>query len=125
MMTKFGLRSIVYHETVPGITSTSRCRPRTRRCRGSCQGALFGGISAITEGWGLYAERLAAESGWYGDDIQGRLGQLDYELFRARRLVVDTGIHAKKWTRQQAIDYGIEASEVERYVVYAGRRART
>ena len=47
-----------------------------------------------------------------------RLGQLDAELFRARRMVVDTGIHARHWTRQQAIDYGIEASEVERYVVY-------
>src|SRR5205823_13518302 len=75
----------------------------------------------ITEGWGLYAERLAAESGWYGDDIEGQLGQLDAELFRARRLVVDTGLHAKRWTRQQAIDYGIEASEVERYSVYPGQ----
>ena len=51
----------------------------------------------------------------------GLLGQLDSELFRARRLVVDTGIHAKHWTRQQAIDYGIEASEVERYVVNPGQ----
>jgi len=49
------------------------------------------------------------------------LGQLDAALFRARRLVVDTGIHAKGWTRQQAIDYGIEASEVERYVVNPGQ----
>jgi uncharacterized protein (DUF885 family) len=49
------------------------------------------------------------------------LGQLNYELFRARRLVVDTGIHAKLWTRQQAIDYGIEPSEVERYVVRPGQ----
>src|SRR5262249_34020869 len=48
-------------------------------------------------------------------------GQLDSELFRARRLVVDTGIHAKHWTRPQAIDYGIEASEVERYVVFPGQ----
>src|SRR5256885_3233400 len=51
----------------------------------------------------------------------GLLGQLNYELFRARRLVVDTGIHAKHWTRQQAIDYGIEASEIERYVVTPGQ----
>ena len=51
----------------------------------------------------------------------GLLGQLDSELFRARRLVVDTGIHAKHWTRQQAIDYGIEASEIERYVVNPGQ----
>ena len=57
--------------------------------------------------------------------LEGLLGQLDAALFRARRLVVDTGIHAKRWTRQQAIDYGIEASEVERYVVNPDRRART
>ena len=67
------------------------------------------------------AERLAAESGWYGEDIEGQLGQLDAELFRARRLVVDTGLHAKRWTRQQAIDYGIEASEIDRYVVQPGQ----
>ncbi len=52
-----------------------------------------------------------AESGWYEGDLEGQLGQLDAALFRARRLVVDTGLHAKHWTRQQAIDYGIEASE--------------
>src|SRR5262249_35375548 len=71
--------------------------------------------------WGLYAERLAAESGWYEGDVEGLLGQLDAELFRARRLVVDTGLHTKHWTRQQAIDYGIEASEVERYVMRPGQ----
>ncbi len=82
---------------------------------------MFGGISAITEGWALYAERLAAESGWYDDDPEGLLGQMQAELFRARRLVVDTGLHAKRWTRQQAIDYGIEASEIERYVATPGQ----
>jgi uncharacterized protein (DUF885 family) len=121
MMTKFGLRSIVYHETVPGHHFHIALQTENKALPRFVSGRLFGGISAITEGWGLYAERLAAESGWYGDDIQGRLGQLDYELFRARRLVVDTGMHAKRWTRQQGIDYGIEASEVERYVVYAGQ----
>jgi uncharacterized protein (DUF885 family) len=92
-----------------------KTKPRFRQIR------AFGIISAFNEGWGLYAERLAAESGWYGDDVEGRLGQLYDALWRARRLVVDTGIHAKRWTRQQAIDYGIEASEVERYVVYPGQ----
>ena len=121
MMTRFGLRSIVYHETVPGHHFHIALQTENKQLPRFSQGRLFGGISAITEGWGLYAERLAAESGWYGDDIEGRLGQLDYELFRARRLVVDTGIHAKKWTRQQGIDFGIEASEVERYVVYPGQ----
>jgi uncharacterized protein (DUF885 family) len=89
--------------------------PRFRQVR------AFGGISATGEGWGLYAERLAAESGWYDGDPEGLLGQLDNELFRGRRLVVDTGLHAMHWTRQQAIDYGIEASEVERYTVYPGQ----
>jgi uncharacterized protein (DUF885 family) len=120
-MTRFGLRSIVYHETVPGhhfqvaLQVEDKDLPRFRQIR------ALGGISAMSEGWGLYAERLAAESGWYGDDIEGLLGQLNYELFRARRLVVDTGLHAMKWTRQQGIDYGIEASEVERYAVYPGQ----
>ena len=120
-MTKFGLRSTVYHETVPGHHFHIALQVENKNLERFLQLRTFGGIAAITEGWGLYAERLAAESGWYGDDIEGRLGQLDAELFRARRLVIDTGLHAKKWTRQQSIDYGIEASEVERYVVYAGQ----
>jgi len=120
-MTKFGLRSTVYHETVPGHHFHIALQVENRNLERFQQLRTFGGISAITEGWGLYAERLAAESGWYGDDIEGRLGQLDAELFRARRLVIDTGLHSKKWTRQQSIDYGIEASEIERYVVYAGQ----
>jgi uncharacterized protein (DUF885 family)/quercetin dioxygenase-like cupin family protein len=120
-MTKYTLRTLVYHETVPGhhfqiaLEMENPSLPRFRRLR------AFGGISALSEGWGLYAERLAAESGWYENDLEGQLGQLDMELFRARRLVVDTGIHAKHWTRQQAIDYGIETSEVERYVVNPGQ----
>jgi len=120
-MTKFGLRTLVYHETVPGhhfqvaLDRENESLPLFRRLR------VFGGIPALSEGWGLYAERLAAESGWYEGDPEGLLGQLDGALFRARRLVVDTGLHAKHWTRQQAIDYGIEASEVERYVVNPGQ----
>ena len=120
-MTKFGLKSTVYHETIPGhhfqiaLTVENADLPRFRQIR------AFGGISAYTEGWALYAERLAAESGWYDGDPEGLLGQLDNELFRARRLVVDTGLQAMHWTRQQAIDYGIEASEVERYVVFPGQ----
>ena len=120
-MTKFGLKSVTYHEAVPGhffqggLQIENRDLPRFRQLR------VFGGISASGEGWALYAERLAAESGWYDNDPEGLLGQLKDELFRARRLVVDTGIHAKHWTRQQSIDYGIEPSEVERYVVYPGQ----
>ncbi len=120
-MTKFGLRSLIYHEGVPGhhfqiaLQVEDSRLPRFRQIR------ALGGLSAFSEGWGLYAERLAAESGWYEGDLEGQLGQLDAALFRARRLVVDTGIHTKHWTRQQAIDYGIETSEVERYVVYPGQ----
>jgi uncharacterized protein (DUF885 family) len=120
-LTNFGLRTLVYHETVPGhhfqvaLSVENRALPKFRQVR------AFGGISAFSEGWALYAERLAAEEGWYEDDPEGLLGQLDAELFRARRLVVDTGLHAKRWTRQQAIDYGIPPSEVERYVVLPGQ----
>lgn len=120
-MTKFRLRSLVYHETVPGhhfqvaLDLENDAQPRFRRVR------LFGGVTAFTEGWALYAERLAAESSWYEGDLEGLLGQLDAELFRARRLVVDTGLHAFGWTRERAIEYGIEASEVDRYAVFPGQ----
>ena len=120
-MTRAGLRTLVYHETVPGhhyqvaYSLENRELPKFRQAR------ALGGISAMSEGWALYAERLVAQEGWYEGDLEGLLGQLDDELFRARRLVVDTGLHAMRWTRQQAIDYGIDASEVERYVVNPGQ----
>ena len=120
-LTRFGLRTLVYHEAVPGhhfqiaLSVENEDVPKFRQVR------ALGGISAFSEGWALYAERLAAENGWYEGDLEGRLGQLDAELFRARRLVVDTGLHAKRWTRQQAIDYGIPPSEVDRYVVMPGQ----
>ena len=120
-MTRLGLRTLTYHETVPGhhyqiaLEMENKDLPRFRQIR------AYGFISAFGEGWALYGERLAAESGWYEGDPQGLLGQLDAELFRARRLVVDTGLHAKHWTREQAIAYGIGSSEVERYVVFAGQ----
>lgn len=120
-MTRFGLRTLVYHEGVPGHHFQIALQVENRELPRFMQLRALGGISASTEGWALYAERLAAESGWYDGDPEGLLGQLADELWRARRLVVDTGLHAKRWTRQQAIDYGIEASEVERYVVYPGQ----
>jgi len=115
------MRTLIYHEGVPGhhfqiaLQQESPDLPDYRRKR------VFGGLSAFAEGWGLYAEHLAAEAGWYQGDPKGQLGQLSDELFRARRLVVDTGLHAQHWTRQQAIDYGIPAAEVERYVVMPGQ----
>ncbi|WP_332848332.1 DUF885 domain-containing protein [Massilia sp. S19_KUP03_FR1] len=115
------MRSLAYHEAVPGhhfqlaIQQELTGLPKFRSQR------IFSGGSAHAEGWGLYAERLAVEQGWYKDDVPGLLGALGSELFRARRLVVDTGLHAKGWTRQQAIDYGIGAQEVERYIAWPGQ----
>jgi len=59
--------------------------------------------------------------GWYKDDAVSDIGRLNAELFRAKRLVVDTGLHAKRWTRQQSVAYGIAQSEVDRYVVNPGQ----
>jgi uncharacterized protein (DUF885 family) len=116
-----GMRTLVYHEGVPGhhfqiaLQRETESLPRYRR------DGIFGGGPVFSEGWALYAEQIAAENNWYEGDPRGHLGQLQGELFRAKRLVTDTGLHAKHWTRQQAIDYGIQASEVERYVMYAGQ----
>src|SRR6478736_1042057 len=119
------MKTLVYHEAIPGhhfqiaLQGEMTDLPRFRRDR------IFGFISAHGEGWALYAESLAAEAGWYEGDIAGHLGQLNDELFRARRLVVDTGIHAMGWSRQQALDYGLPVdnpvAEVERYIVWPGQ----
>ena len=115
------MRSLAYHEAVPGhhfqlaIQQELPGLPKYRTSR------IFSGGSSHSEGWALYTERLAVEQGWYEGDVPGLLGALGSELFRARRLVVDTGIHSKGWTRQQAIDYGIGAAEVERYTVWPGQ----
>jgi uncharacterized protein (DUF885 family) len=126
-LTPFGLRTTAYHEAVPGhhfqgaLQAEDASLPRFLRER------VFGNNSAIGEGWGLYAERLAAEQGWYDGDPTGLLGQMQMALFRARRLVVDTGLHAKHWTRAQAIEYlgplpGLSSeSEVDRYVSNPGQ----
>ena len=114
------MRSLAYHEAVPGhhfqiAMQQEADLPKYRRL------LVFGGSSAFIEGWGLYAERLADENNWYEGDPQGRLGFLQMQLLRARRLVVDTGIHAKRWTRQQVIDYGITPQEADRYIAWPGQ----
>ncbi|AOS43848.1 hypothetical protein Verru16b_00906 [Lacunisphaera limnophila] len=115
------MRTLTYHEAIPGhhyqlaLIQEMQDLPRFRRDR------IFGANSANAEGWALYAEQLATEHGWYEGDIPGLLGQLDAELFRAQRLVADTGLHAMRWTRQQAIDYGIPPHEVDRYTVIPGQ----
>jgi uncharacterized protein (DUF885 family) len=90
----------------------------------------LGFFSAYSEGWALYAEQLANELGTYDNDPLGRAGFLQSFLFRAARLVVDTGIHAKKWSREQATDYMVNTTgfararsqrEVERYCTQIGQ----
>lgn len=117
----FGLRSLVYHETVPGHHFQIGLYTENPALPTFMQTSALGYISANVEGWALYAERLAAEQGWYDGDVEGHIGQLSAALFRAKRLVADTGLHAMHWTRQQAIDYGIPPNEVDRYVVWPGQ----
>ena len=99
---KFGMKTLAYHEGIPGhhfqlsIAQELKGLPFFRR---------MVPFTAYIEGWALYAEKLAREIGFYKDDPYGELGYLDSELFRSVRLVVDTGIHHKKWTREQAIEY--------------------
>ena len=89
----------------------------------------FGGYTAFSEGWGLYAESLGSELGMYTDPYQN-FGRLEGELFRAIRLVVDTGLHSQGWTREQALDYMVANSatsearrvaETERYIAIPGQ----
>ncbi|XXU61335.1 DUF885 family protein [Sorangium sp. So ce1078] len=86
-------------------------------------------VIAFTEGWGLYSERLADEMGLYSSDLD-RLGMLSADAWRACRLVVDTGIHAKGWSRSQAVSYMTEntfldetvvANEIDRYITWPGQ----
>lgn len=125
---RFTLPTLNYHEGVPGhhwqisIQQESGSIPFIRS-------ALLG-FSAFSEGWGLYAEQLADELGIYADNPLGRLGYLQSATFRASRLVCDTGLHAKRWTREQAIRSMMEATgdlessvttEIERYCVNPGQ----
>jgi len=121
-----GMRTLAYHEAIPGhhfqitIAQEMKGLPFFRRILP---------FTAYSEGWGLYAEHLALENGFHQDAFDS-LGGLQADLFRAVRLVVDTGIHRRRWTREQAIDYmvrntGLDTSkvvtEIERYVVMPGQ----
>lgn len=124
---RWALPTLAYHEGAPGhhfqiaIGQSLTGLPLMRRTLNP---------SAFTEGWALYAEQLAAEMGIYEDDPLGDLGRLQAEMFRAVRLVVDTGLHRKRWTREQAIEYmqdktGMSANdvriEIDRYLVQPGQ----
>jgi uncharacterized protein (DUF885 family) len=116
-----GLKSTAYHEAVPGHHFQLAIEQELSELPHFLKRSAFGYDAAYAEGWALYSEQLAAENDWYAGDLPGRLGYLHMQLFRARRLVVDTGLHDRQWTRQQAIDYGFPASEIERYIVWPGQ----
>ena len=124
---KWSMPTLSYHEGVPGhhwqisIAHELNGLPQFRRVIP---------FTAYMEGWALYSEWLAKQGGWYEGDSFGDLGRLRDELFRAVRLVVDTGIHAKHWTREQAIAFMLEktgmgekdvTAEIERYIVDPGQ----
>ncbi|PYQ27971.1 MAG: DUF885 domain-containing protein [Acidobacteria bacterium] len=118
---KWEMEALTLHEAVPGhhlqiaLAQEQEQVPRFRR---------YSGFTAFSEGWGLYAESLGADLGLYTDPYS-KFGQLTYEMWRAVRLVVDTGMHTKRWTRQQAIDFFAANSskpmhdieqEIDRYI---------
>lgn len=117
--------AVAYHEGVPGHHMQISV---AQRLTGLPKFRLRGGYTAYTEGWALYAEELGKEVGFYQDPISD-YGRLNSELFRAVRLVVDTGIHDKGWSRQQVIDYmhandvndALAQTETDRYIAWPGQ----
>lgn len=125
-MPRYQMEALAFHEGIPGhhmqvsIAQEMTDLPQFRR---------YGGITAYSEGWALYTEYLAKEMGFYTDPYSD-FGRLAMELWRACRLVVDTGLHSRKWSRQQAIDYlknntpnpeGDCVRAIERYIVMPGQ----
>jgi uncharacterized protein (DUF885 family) len=121
---KYSLADLAFHEAIPGHIwqgEYTHSMPLMRQLLA---------FNAYSEGWALYAEQLADELGAYDNDRVGRLGYLQSIAFRACRLVVDTGIHAKRWTREQAVQFFVDvngsnplevASEVDRYCAWPGQ----
>ena len=123
----FGLKTLTYHEAVPGHHFQIALNMLQTDIGLMRQNASFNGF---IEGWALYSELVAYEMGMYENDPFGDLGRLQAEAYRAARLVVDTGLHHKRWTRQQAIEYFAEAtgsamsdvtSAIDRYIAWPGQ----
>ena len=123
---KYTMEVLAYHEAVPGhhlqlaIQQELTGMPKFRR---------HGGYTAFIEGWGLYSEELPKKLGFYKDPLSD-FGRLSFDAWRAARLVVDTGIHYKRWTREKAIEFFLEntalsqlnvISEIERYIAWPGQ----
>jgi len=124
---RYSMPTLAYHEAIPGHHFQIAIQQELTDIPTFRTGINY---TAYAEGWALYAEYLAWEAGFYADDPYDNLGRLQSELFRAVRLVVDTGIHAMGWSREQAIDYMMEnvgypeemaTAEVERYIVLPGQ----
>jgi uncharacterized protein (DUF885 family) len=122
--TKFDLPDLTHHEAIPGHVWQGEYANKLPLIR------TLLSFNAYSEGWALYAQQLADEFGVYDDFPAGRLGYLQGIAFRACRLVVDTGLHAKRWSRQQAVDFFVNengskaeevASEVDRYCSWPGQ----
>ncbi len=123
---KFGMRTLAYHEAIPGHHFQKTIQ---QELTGVPTFRKLLPFTAFAEGWALYSERFAAENGFQPTPLD-QLGRLQAEMFRAVRLVVDTGLHHKRWTREQAIDYMVEktgmpqtdvVAEIERYLVMPGQ----
>ena len=125
---KFSLPTLTFHEGVPGHALTGAYLTETGKL--PLIRIILSGFNAHVEGYALYAEQLGDEIGMYDDDWAGRLGYLQAQRFRAIRLVVDTGLHDKRWTREQAIQWAVEhsgrtraamTSEIDRYCATPGQ----
>mgnify|MGYP003577908376 FL=1 len=121
---KYDLPDLAHHEAIPGHVWQGEYSNQLPLIR------TMLAFNAYSEGWALYAEQLADELGVYDDFVVGRLGYLQSLAFRAIRLVVDTGLHHKRWTREQGVRYFVEtngskpdevASEVDRYCSWVGQ----
>jgi uncharacterized protein (DUF885 family) len=120
---KPGMKTLAVHEGIPGHHFQISIERESTHIR-MFRHFLF--FTAYIEGWALYAEKLAMENGWF-EDLYSQLGYLDSELFRAVRLVLDTGIHYQRWSRSRAITYmrdnlgWVSAGEIDRYIAWPGQ----